>query len=169
MPPVSTERLHLLLAPIVEAVGLDLEEIKIRKAGSRSVVSVVVDKDGGVDLDTVAVVSRACSDALDENDPFGSQPYVLEVGSPGVDRPLTEPRHWRRARNRLVHVTFMDGSTTTGRIVEIADDRVQLLDDSGVRVVEFADVSKAVVQVEFNSSGSGDSDAAAGAADQQGE
>ena len=78
------------------------------KAGRRSVVRVIVDSDGGVDLDAVADVSKAVSDALDEADPLGEQPYVLEVTSPGVDRPLTEPRHWRRNIGRKVKAGEVD-------------------------------------------------------------
>src|ERR1700709_2228211 len=102
-------REHLLevLSPVVAATGHDLEDVTVTAAGRRSLIRVIVDADGGVDLDAVADVSRAGSDALDEgpgSDAFAG-PYVLEVSSPGVDRPLTEPRHWRRAIGRLVQVT----------------------------------------------------------------
>ena len=113
MPPVTSaaqvrERLLALLEPLVGAAGYDLEDVSVSAAGRRSVVRVFVDADGGVDLDAVATVSRVVSDALDERDSdFGGAgllggAYVLEVSSPGVDRPLTEPRHWRRAAGRLV-------------------------------------------------------------------
>jgi len=100
---------HLLevLAPVVSATGHDLEDVNVTSAGRRSLVRVVVDADGGVDLDAVAEVSRVVSEALDADAPGGpafAGPYVLEVTSPGVDRPLTEPRHWRRAVGRLVQV-----------------------------------------------------------------
>lgn len=89
----------------VEAVGYDLEDLTVARAGRRDVVRVVVDRDGGVDLDDIADVSRAVSQALDETDDgFGVEPYMLEVTSPGVDRPLTENRHWRRNIGRLVKV-----------------------------------------------------------------
>src|SRR4051812_50134009 len=97
----SAERLSALLAPLVETTGADLEDVSVSKAGKRSVVRVVVDRDGGVSLDDVADVSRGISDALDAldaQDPSALGPsYVLEVTSPRVDRPLTEPRPWRRS------------------------------------------------------------------------
>ena len=94
--------LRALLAPVVEGLGLDLEDVEVTAAGRRRRVCVVVDRDGGIDLDAVADVSKSVSDVLDASDALGSAPYVLEVTSPGVDRPLTQPRHWRRARGRLV-------------------------------------------------------------------
>ena len=102
-------REHLLdvLAPVVAATGYDLEDVTVTSAGRRSLVRVIVDADGGVDLDAVAEVSRVVSEALDGDADGGAAfagPYVLEVSSPGVDRPLTEPRHWRRAIGRLVQV-----------------------------------------------------------------
>jgi ribosome maturation factor RimP len=97
-------RLAALLAPVVESAGLDLEQVEVVPAGRRRVVRVLVEKDGGVSLDDTAAASHAISALLDD-DPaasaaLGGAPYVLEVSSPGVDRPVVEPRHWRRARGR---------------------------------------------------------------------
>ena len=105
----ATPRVLALLEPVVSAAGFDLEDLTVSAAGKRSIVRVLVDKDGGVTLDDVADVSRLVSEALDvadEQDPtlLGTS-YVLEVSSPGVDRPLTEPRHWRRNVGRLVSAT----------------------------------------------------------------
>ncbi|TFV58762.1 ribosome maturation factor RimP [Geodermatophilus sp. DF01-2] len=127
--PVAT-RLAGLVAPVVEAAGYDLEELVVTPAGRRSVVRVVVDRDAGVTLDEVAEVSRAVSTALDEHDgEFGSVPYVLEVTSPGVDRPLTEPRHWRRNAGRLVTVGVGPAGAAeqvTARVLEVDDTGVAL-------------------------------------------
>ena len=127
--PVAT-RVAGLVAPVVEAAGYDLEELVVTPAGRRSIVRVVVDRDAGVTLDDVAEVSRSVSTALDEHDgEFGSAPYVLEVTSPGVDRPLTEPRHWRRNTGRLVTVAVgRDGSPeqVTARVLEVDGDGVTL-------------------------------------------
>jgi len=90
--------LHALLAPVVDGLGFDLEGIEVTTAGRRRKVSVIVDRDGGIDLDAVADVSKVVSDALDGSDALGDAPYVLEVSSPGVDRPLTE-RHRRPRRD----------------------------------------------------------------------
>lgn len=139
-----------LLGPVVSDSGLDLEDVVVTPAGKRRLVRVVVDQDGGVGLDTVARVSTAVSAALDESDAMGASPYVLEVTSPGVDRPLSLPRHWRRAVDRLVKATLADGSTVTGRVLESDDDGVLLdLDGTPTRYV-YADMTSARVQVEFN-------------------
>ena len=146
----ATPRVLALLEPVVSAAGFDLEDLTVSAAGKRSVVRVLVDKDGGVTLDDVADVSRLVSEALDvadEQDPalLGAS-YVLEVSSPGVDRPLTEPRHWRRNVGRLVSATLRDGSTAAGRIAA-ADDAGVTLD--GERVLPWAEVVRGQVQVEF--------------------
>lgn len=146
-------RLLPLLEPVVEGAGAELEDLSITAAGRRSVVRVVVDRDGGVSLDDVADISRVVSealDALDQQDPslLGGS-YVLEVSSPGVDRPLTAPRHWRRARGRLVRAVLRDGDAVTGRVLAVDDDRV-LLDSDGVqRGFALTDLERGTVQVEF--------------------
>ena len=147
-----TASTHLaeVLAPLVAAAGYDLEDLRVAAAGKRSVVRVVVDKDGGVTLDDVADISRVVSDALDaedEADPglLGTS-YVLEVSSPGVDRPLTEPRHWRRNVGRRVAASLRDGSTAEGRITAV-DDAGVTLDEQ--RVLPWADLAGGAVQVEF--------------------
>ncbi len=148
------ERLTALIEPVVAARGYDLEGVSVSQAGRRSVVKVVVDSDSGVALDDVADVSRAISAVLDDNDgSMGRSPYVLEVTSPGVDRPLTEPRHWRRSTGRLVKITLSETSGAgdlVGRIVEADDAGVDLDVDGQRRRVDYADVRKARVQVEFN-------------------
>src|SRR3954468_891779 len=143
-----------LLTPAVQAAGLDLEDVSVNRAGSRSVVRVVVDADGGLDLDAVAEVSRTVSAVLDGADDILRGAYVLEVTSPGVDRPLTAPRHWRRARARKVKVVRTDGRDVVGRLVECSDDEdrdAALETDKGVVRVAYADVRRATVEVEFSS------------------
>jgi ribosome maturation factor RimP len=88
---------------------------------------VVVDADGGISLDDVATVSRTVSAALDDSAVMGAGPYVLEVTSPGVDRPLTEPRHWRRAAGRLVRASLTSGGQIEGRVVT-ADEEAVVID-----------------------------------------
>ncbi len=141
--------LRALLAPVVEGLGLDLEDVEVTAAGRRRRVCVVVDRDGGIDLDAVADVSKAVSDVLDASDALGSAPYVLEVTSPGVDRPLTQPRHWRRARGRLVSCRLADGTAVDGRLVDSTDDSVTIDTSTGPWTGAMIDVAQARVQVEF--------------------
>jgi ribosome maturation factor RimP len=142
-----------LLTPVAAAAGVDLEDVAVSRAGSRSLVRVVIDRDGGLDLDAVAEVSHAVSAALDADEAVMPGAFVLEVTTPGVDRPLTEPRHWRRARGRLVAVTRRSGGAVVGR-VQSADEAGAVIAGTdlpgGELVIGYADVSRAVVQVEFN-------------------
>jgi ribosome maturation factor RimP len=143
-----SDRVAGLLAPVVGAGGFDLEDVSVTRAGTRSVVRVVVDRDGGVDLDGIAEASRLVSATLDDSEPLPGA-YVLEVTSPGVDRPLTAPRHWRRARGRLVSVSG-PGLRLTGRVGDSDETGVELQVGEDVRRVEFDQLSRAVVQVEFS-------------------
>lgn len=149
MAASAVPRLTELLEPVVAGTGHDLEGLDVTPAGRRRVVRVVVDRDGGPTLDDIADVSRAVSEALDdldarEPDLLGGA-YVLEVSSPGVDRPLTAPRHWRRGVGRRVQVHLADGAVTTGRLTE-ADERSVVVDG---RRLDLADVARGQVQVEF--------------------
>jgi ribosome maturation factor RimP len=145
-----------LLGPVVSRQGLDLEDVVVTPAGKRRLLRVVVDQDGGVGLDTVAEVSTAVAAALDDSDAMGGAPYVLEVTSPGVDRPLTQPRHWRRARTRLVKATLGDGSTVAGRVSAVDGDAVTLDVDGTPTRLPLSEVTSARVQVEFKRGGTAD-------------
>ncbi|MBF9073836.1 ribosome maturation factor RimP [Streptacidiphilus fuscans] len=157
MSTTQNDRLHELLEPLAAKAGADLEEVRLGKVGGRRVLEVVVDADGGVDLDAVAELSRVFGEALDASDLMGDGEYRLEVGSPGVDRPLTQPRHWRRATTRLVKVQLTTGAEVTGRVLE-SDDEGVLLEIPPVkgrgkateRRLAFTEVAKARVQIEFN-------------------
>jgi ribosome maturation factor RimP len=133
--------------------------VTVGRAGRRSVVRVVVDRDAGIDLDAVAEASRLVSAVLDADDEVLAGPYVLEVTSPGVDRPLTQARHWRRARGRLVTVSLSDGRDVVGRVVNASEDAARLrLAASGDLRVAYDEVILAVVQVEFGGSKDAPSD-----------
>jgi len=149
MAAVSRERVRAALEPVVAAAGFDLEDVTVSVAGRRSVIRVIVDRDGGLDMDAVAAVSRVVSDTLDGTNVTGDSPYTLEVTSPGVDRPLTEPRHWRRNLGRLVVAGDL-----RGRIVAADDAGVTLLVDGAEHVVPYADLPAGQVQIEFDRVGS---------------
>ncbi|MEU3308482.1 ribosome maturation factor RimP [Nocardiopsis sp. NPDC055551] len=143
------ERIAELLEPVLAKAGLDLEAVELTPAGKRRVLRVVVDSDNGVDLDLVGEISQDVNEALDASDVMGETPYVLEVTSPGVDRPLTMPRHWRRSRGRLVKVNLVEGGDLTGRVTE-SDDQGVTLDVKGrSRTLAYDKIAKAKVQVEF--------------------
>jgi len=153
MAAVSRERVRAAVEPVVTGAGYDLEDVTVTSAGRRSVVRVVVDRDGGIDLDAVAEVSRLVSDALDAGDVAGPAPYTLEVTSPGVDRPLTEPRHWRRNAGRLVRASLTDGGSVKGRIVRADDDVVVIDVDGAQRELHYDALQTGKVEVEFSRAG----------------
>jgi len=185
---VDPAELDRLLQPVVRAAGMDLESVRVGGAGRRRLLRVVVDADGGVSLDDIALVSREVSARLDATGAMGEAPYTLEVSSPGVDRPLTLPRHWRRATGRLVRVPLAgrdgDGRSSAapaggetgqakraaqageagpieGRVIA-AGDRGVILEVGGERrEFGYAELGPGQVQVEFGPPSGQDAAAAA--------
>ncbi len=157
-PVPDPERLTRLLEPVVHALDMDLEGIRVTSAGRRRILRVIVDADGGVSLDDIALASREFSVKLEDAAEMGDQPYTLEVSSPGVDRPLTQPRHWRRAIGRLVVAPLTVGTdaqdgngaaTAEGRVVGADASGVTVEHDGEARVFSYADLGPGRVQVEF--------------------
>ena len=150
-PAPDPERLTRLLEPVVHALDMDLEGIRVTSAGRRRILRVIIDADGGVSLDDIALASRELSLKLDTTADMGELPYTLEVSSPGVDRPLTQPRHWRRAIGRLVVAPLNeDGDATTeGRIIGIDESGVTLEHAGESKAFSYAELGPGRVQVEF--------------------
>lgn len=132
-------RLAEVITPVVQQAGFDVEDVTVSRVGRRYHVQLVVDSDEGVGLDAVADVSRVVSETLDTAEDAGDEivpgEYVMEVTSPGVDRPLTQPRHWRRNVGRLVTVAGPTGESLTGRVRRVGDATVAL--ETGGTVQEF--------------------------------
>ncbi len=145
----TREQILQILEPIAANMGLDLEDVEIKSAGKHSIVQVSIDKDGGINLDEVAQISNQISEVLDAKDVLGDKPYTLEVGSPGIDRALTLPRHWRRNIGRLVKINF-ESNSEIGRIIESDDEKVSLEVKGKTRSINFDKIDKAFIQVEFN-------------------
>jgi ribosome maturation factor RimP len=143
-----------LLEPVVQAEGFYLEDVDLRAVGRRLVLRILVDTDTGVNLDDVAKASQTISAVMDEKDPFDDEPYTLEVSSPGVDRPLTLPRHWVRNTGRLVLVTLTNGKQITGRITGLEGEVVSLEQENkgrkSTQQLSLSEISKAIVQIEFS-------------------
>lgn len=142
-----------VVGPVVEAAGLYLEEVTVTRAGSTSVVRITVDLPddalGSLDSDRLGDVSRAMSAALDTDDVV-SGAYTLEISTPGTSRPLTELRHYKRARTRLVTLKMMDGSRVEGRLTDVltdGDGDVLVLD--GDSRIPLRDVRRGKVEVEL--------------------
>jgi ribosome maturation factor RimP len=152
-----------VLEPIVRSAGLDLESLKVAAAGRRRLLRVVVDADQRPSLDDIAELSRSLSKELDDSGVMGEAAYTLEVSSPGVDRPLTETRHWRRAQGRLVRVPLAPGAaghpgTVEGRVTSAGADRVILEVAGQQREYSYQELGPGQVQVEFGGGGAAHDD-----------
>jgi ribosome maturation factor RimP len=148
------DQISELLTPAVLEAGFYLEDIHIATPGSHRIVTCIVDGDASLNLDQVTSVSRVISELLDVAPIMGETPFTLEVTSPGVDRPLTLPRHFRKNHDRLLNVIRLDGSEVIGRIAASTDDSVTLLvvdkKESREVVLSLADIKRALVEIEFS-------------------
>ncbi|WP_336881919.1 ribosome maturation factor RimP [Rhodococcus globerulus] len=153
MPVPSKDRVIELVSELVQSKGYDVEDVVVTNAGKHSAVRIMVDSDAGIELDAAAEISRLVSELFDSLEEIGEAPYTLEVTSPGIDRPLTAERHWRRARGRKARIDLAD-ETVVGRIGVLGEDSVAVVMNGRggltVREIPLADVQKAVVQVEFS-------------------
>ncbi|MFE4502227.1 ribosome maturation factor RimP [Rhodococcus sp. NPDC056743] len=153
MPVPSKDRVIELVSELVQSKGYDVEDVVVTNAGKHSAVRIMVDSDAGIELDAAAEISRLVSELFDSLEEIGEAPYTLEVTSPGIDRPLTAERHWRRARGRKARIDLAD-ETVVGRIGALGEESVAVVMNGRggltVREIPLADVQKAVVQVEFS-------------------
>ncbi len=151
-PAPDTDQVSAVIGPVVHALGMDLEAVKVTSAGRRRLLRIVVDSDHGVSLDAAAQASRELSARLDASDVMGDLPYTLEVSSPGVDRPLTQPRHWQRARGRLVLVPLAESPSdpVRGRVVEADASDVVLDIDGNRRRFAYPALGAGLIQIEFD-------------------
>jgi len=149
-----TDQIAQLVTPAVQAQGFFLEEVLLVSPGKHRIITCIVDGDSSLNMDQVTAVSRAISELLDEAPFMGEAPFTLEVTSPGVDRPLTQPRHFAKNVDRLLKVARTDGEVVTGRITANTEADVTLLvtakKESKEIVIAFADIKRATVEIEFN-------------------
>jgi len=149
-----TDQIAQLVTPAVQAQGFFLEEVLLVSPGKHRIITCIVDGDTSLNMDQVTAVSRAISELLDEAPFMGEAAFTLEVTSPGVDRPLTKPRHFAKNADRLLKVTRTDGEVITGRITANTEADVTLLvtekKESKETVIAFADIKRATVEIEFN-------------------
>jgi ribosome maturation factor RimP len=149
-----TDQISQLVTPAVEAQGFFLEEVQLVSPGKHRIVTCIVDGQTSLNMDQVTAVSRAISELLDEAPFMGETPFTLEVTSPGVDRPLTKPRHFAKNHDRLLKVVQIDGEVVTGRIASNteADVTLTVTEKKEVKevVITFTDMKRATVEIEFN-------------------
>jgi len=140
-----------LLTPAVTQAGFVLEEVTVTPVGKRRLVAVVVDcEDRNPSLDEVTVVSKEVSAILDNYTQMGEMPFTLEVTTPGIDRPLTLGRHWKKNIGRLVKITPKTGEKYIGRIASVKENAVTIEIKGKESDVSFEEISRAQIEVEFN-------------------
>jgi len=148
------DQISELVTPAVSDLGFYLEDVHVATPGSHRIVTCIVDGDASLNLDQVTSVSRVISELLDQAAFMGETPFTLEVTSPGVDRPLTQPRHFTKNVDRLLKIIKLDGSEVTGRILSNTDKDVTLTvtvkKETIEQSVSLADIKRAVVEIEFN-------------------
>ena len=139
------EDISAAIRPIIEASGNYLEEITITSAGKVKILTVIVDSDSHLNLDQITAVTKEISEVIETLEELGDSAFTLEVTSPGIDRPLTKPRHWRKNFDRLVKITMTSGNDIQGRIGEATETNVLV----GDQKVSFEDIKRAVLEIEF--------------------
>lgn len=148
------DQISELITPALQEAGYFLEDVNIVSPGNHRIVTVIVDGETALNLDQVTVASKLVSELMDEAPCMGETPFTLEVTSPGIDRPLTLPRHFAKNVTRLLKVTQNDGAVITGRITSNTDHDVTLSivekKETKEVVVALADIKRAVVEIEFN-------------------
>ena len=139
------EEIIAVITPALEALGFYLEDVTITSAGRRSMLTVIVDGDTHLSLDQVTVATKAISEIVENIQSLGQAPFTLEVTSPGLDRPLTKPRHWRKNIDRLVKIVLSDGKEIKGRV----KDATEISATVDEQVVKFSDIKRATLEIEF--------------------
>lgn len=137
------------ISPLVHKFDFELEDVILKSAGKNTIVQVLVDKDSGISLEEVASLSTKLSDFFDENSLMGNMTYTLDVGSPGIDRPLTKLRHWKKNLDRIVKINSKS-NVFEGRIKKVEETEVQIEIKGKLQSFQYSDISKAIIQVEFN-------------------
>ena len=141
----NKEQVLAVITPAIESLGFYVEDITITSAGKRSMLTVIVDGDTHLSLDQVTVATKAISEIVENLPTLGNNPFTLEVTSPGLDRPLTKPRHWRKNQDRLIKIVLTDGKEVMGRIKDSSETSVTVDDQT----INFADIKRATLEVEF--------------------
>jgi ribosome maturation factor RimP len=139
------EVISAAIRPTIEASGNYLEELTITSAGKVKILTVIVDSDSHLNLDQITAVTKEISEIIEGLAELGESAFTLEVTSPGIDRPLTKPRHWRKNFDRLVKIAMISGKDIEGRIGEATDTTVLV----GDQKVSFEDIKRAVLEIEF--------------------
>lgn len=143
------EEISAAITPALSDLGFYLEDITITSAGRRSLLTVIVDGDTHLSLDQVTVATKAISEIVENIQSLGATPFTLEVTSPGLDRPLTKPRHWQKNIDRLVKVVLLAGTEVKGRVKDVSQTTATVDE----QVINFSEIKRAILEIEFKQVG----------------
>ena len=143
------EEISAAITPALSDLGFYLEDITITSAGRRSMITVIVDGDTHLSLDQVTVATKAIGEIVENIQSLGESAFTLEVTSPGLDRPLTKPRHWRKNIDRLVKIILLDGKEIKGRVKDVSEITVTVDE----QVINFSEIKRATLEIEFKQVG----------------
>lgn len=149
-PTHQSDRLHSVLVPVLDDLGVALYDIELAGSGGARTLRVLVDRPGGVDLETVTAVTEALAPVLDTDPVVASVlpgTYLLEVSSPGLERPLRTPAHFRGAVGTPISLkaTTADGASRRSRVLLLAadDDGIEVEIDGARERVGYGDIVQA--------------------------
>ena len=143
------EDISAVITPALSNLGFYLEDVTITSAGRRSMITVIVDGDTHLSLDQVTVATKAIGEIVENIQSLGESAFTLEVTSPGLDRPLTKPRHWRKNIDRLVKIILLDGKEIKGRVKDVSEITVTVDE----QVINFSEIKRATLEIEFKQVG----------------
>jgi ribosome maturation factor RimP len=143
------EEIAAAITPTIESLGFYLEDLNITSAGRRSMLTIIVDGDTHLTLDQVTSVTKAIGEIVENIQSLGESAFTLEVTSPGLDRPLTKPRHWRKNIDRLVKIILLDGKEIKGRVKDVSEITVTVDE----QLINFSEIKRATLEIEFKQVG----------------
>jgi ribosome maturation factor RimP len=141
-----------MLQPYLDQEGFELVEVEYVKEGSNRFLRVYVDKEGGIDIDECGRISEYLSDQLDKNDPIPDA-YILEVSSPGAERPLKKPEDFRRSVGKDVFITtyepFAGKKEFEGRLLSYDETQLSVADGKKEVTIPLEKVASARLTIIF--------------------
>ena len=151
---IIEDKVESLALEVGRNLGYDVEDLELLGSGRRMIIRISIDREGGVGMDDCAEFSRDFAALMDVEDPIEGR-YTIEVGSPGLDRPLKKPAHWKKCIGKLARVELLDPiegqDVIMGRIEGIdQDDRVTLaLEDGSSEQLTLDEIKRARLEVEL--------------------
>jgi len=147
----TQEELEIMVRPVLDQMGIDLIELRLLGRGPRTVLRIYIEESGGVSLDRCAEASRRISELLDRKEPIPGR-YMLEISSPGVDRPLKTAHDFLRNVNRRVEITLSGGGSEKrlqGVIRLVEGERIQIESEKRTMTLGIGEIFSARVLIDF--------------------